>query len=202
MKIFCIGRNYAEHAKELQNVIPTQPLIFMKPATALLLENKPFYYPAFSKNIHYELEIVLRISKNGKHIEPKFAARYYDSIALGIDFTARDLQDNLKAKGQPWELAKGFDGSAVLSAFKPLTQFDEKNINFILIKNGSSVQTGVSSDMIFSFETLVSFISEYFTLQKGDIIYTGTPAGVGPIVVGDILEGMLENEKLLHCEIK
>lgn len=202
MKIFCIGRNYAEHAKELQNVVPTQPLIFMKPATALLLENKPFYYPAFSKNIHYELEIVLRISKNGKHIEPKFAARYYDSIALGIDFTARDLQDNLKAKGQPWELAKGFDGSAVLSAFKPLTQFDEKNINFTLTKNGSPVQTGVSSDMIFSFDTLVSFISEYFTLQKGDIIYTGTPAGVGPIVVGDILEGMLENEKLLHCEIK
>ena len=131
MKIFCVGRNYVEHAKELQNAVPTTPLIFMKPPTALLLENKPFYYPAFSKNIHYELEIVLRIARNGKHIEPKFAARYYDSIALGIDFTARDLQDILKAKGQPWELAKGFDGSAVLSTFKPLSDFSNKNINFL-----------------------------------------------------------------------
>ena len=202
MKIFCVGRNYAEHAKELQNAVPTQPIIFMKPPTALLLENKPFYYPAFSKNIHYELEIVLRVCKNGKHIEPNFAARYYDSIALGIDFTARDLQDNFKAKGQPWELAKGFDGSAVLSAFKPLSQFDQQNINFTLTKNGNVVQTGNSCDMIFSFDALISFISQYFTLQQGDIIYTGTPAGVGPITVGDVFEGFLENEKLLLCDIK
>ena len=202
MKIFCVGRNYAEHAKELQNAVPIQPIIFMKPPTALLLENKPFYYPAFSKNIHYELEIVLRVCKNGKHIEPNFAARYYDSIALGIDFTARDLQDTFKTKGQPWELAKGFDGSAVLSAFKPLSQFDQQNINFTLTKNGNVVQTGNSCDMIFSFDALISFISQYFTLQQGDIIYTGTPAGVGSITVGDVFEGFLENEKLLLCDIK
>ena len=202
MKIFCIGRNYLEHAKELQNAVPTQPLVFMKPPTALLLENKPFYHPAFSKNIHYELEIVLRICKNGKHIAPEFAARYYDSIAVGIDFTARDLQDTLKSKGQPWELAKGFDSSAVLSNFKPLSAFDEKNIHFRLNKNGETVQNGNSNEMIFTFNTLVSFISEYFTLQQGDIIYTGTPAGVGKITEGDILEGYLENEKMIHCEIK
>ena len=202
MKIFCIGRNYLEHAKELQNAVPTQPLVFMKPPTALLLENKPFYHPAFSKNIHYELEIVLRICKNGKHIAPEFAARYYDSIAVGIDFTARDLQDTLKSKGQPWELAKGFDSSAVLSNFKPLSAFDEKNIHFRLNKNGETVQKGNSNEMIFTFNTLVSFISEYFTLQQGDIIYTGTPAGVGKITEGDILEGYLENEKMIHCEIK
>ena len=202
MKIFCIGRNYLEHAKELQNAVPTQPLVFMKPPTALLLENKPFYHPAFSKNIHYELEIVLRICKNGKHIAPEFAARYYDGITVGIDFTARDVQDALKAKGQPWELAKGFDNSAVLGSFKPMSAFDEKNIRFRLTKNGETVQTGNSNEMIFTFDTLVSFISEYFTLQKGDIIYTGTPSGVGKITEGDILEGYLENEKMIHCEIK
>ncbi len=202
MKIFCIGRNYLEHAKELQNAVPIQPLVFMKPPTALLLENKPFYHPAFSKNIHYELEIVLRICKNGKHIAPEFAARYYDCITVGIDFTARDVQDALKAKGQPWELAKGFDSSAVLGSFKPMSAFDEKNIRFHLTKNGETVQTGNSNEMIFTFDTLVSFISEYFTLQQGDIIYTGTPAGVGKITEGDILEGYLENEKMIHCEIK
>ena len=155
MKIFCIGRNYLEHAKELQNAVPTQPLIFMKPPTALLLENKPFYHPTFSKNIHYELEIVLRICKNGKQIEPKFASRYYDGITLGVDFTARDLQDQLKAKGQPWEIAKGFDSSAVLGTFKPISVFNEKNINFHLTKNNEIVQSGNSNEMIFTFDTLV-----------------------------------------------
>jgi 2-keto-4-pentenoate hydratase/2-oxohepta-3-ene-1,7-dioic acid hydratase in catechol pathway len=202
MKIFCIGRNYAEHAKELNNAIPTKPLIFMKPATALLLDGKPLYYPEFTKNLHYELEIVLKISKNGKHIQPKFAANYYQQIALGIDFTARDLQDELKDKGQPWEIAKGFDSSAALTDFVALAEFDGKPLEFSLLKNGATVQNGISSDMIFNFDTLICYISQFFTLQQGDLIYTGTPAGVGAVRVGDKLEGFLFDKKMLHCEIK
>lgn len=202
MKIFCIGRNYAEHAKELNNAVPTKPMVFMKPPTALLLDGKPLFYPDFTRNLHHEIEIVLRISKNGKAIEPAFAHRYYDHIALGIDFTARDVQDELKAKGQPWELAKGFDGSAVLSDFRPLSNFDVADIKFELQKNGTAVQVGTTQDLIFSFDTLVSYISKFFTLQQGDIIFTGTPAGVGAVAVGDLLEGFLEGEKLLTCEIK
>lgn len=202
MKIFCIGRNYAEHAKELNNAVPTKPMVFMKPPTALLLDGKPLFYPDFTRNLHHEIEIVLRISKNGKAIEPAFAHRYYDHIALGIDFTARDVQDELKAKGQPWELAKGFDGSAVLSDFRPLSNFDVSDIKFELHKNGTAVQVGTTQDLIFSFDTLVSYISKFFTLQQGDIIFTGTPAGVGAVAVGDLLEGFLEGEKLLTCEIK
>ena len=202
MKIFCIGRNYAEHAKELNNAVPTKPMVFMKPPTALLLDGKPLFYPDFTRNLHHEIEIVLRISKNGKAIEPAFAHRYYDHIALGIDFTARDVQDELKAKGQPWELAKGFDGSAVLSDFRPLSNFDVADIKFELQKNGTAVQVGTTQDLIFSFDTLVSYISKFFTLQQGDIIFTGTPAGVGAVAVGDLLEGFLESEKLLTCEIK
>jgi acylpyruvate hydrolase len=202
MKIFCIGRNYVEHAKELNNAVPTKPLIFMKPPTALLLEGKPFYYPDFTQNLHHELEIVLRISKNGKAIQPEFAHRYYDKIALGIDFTARDLQDDLKAKGQPWEIAKGFDGSAVLSDFVPLSNYNSSAINFHLTKNGETVQTGTTQDLIFTFDTLISYISKFFTLQQGDYIYTGTPAGVGPVKIGDKLVGFLEGRLLLSCEIK
>jgi acylpyruvate hydrolase len=202
MKIFCIGRNYVEHAKELNNAVPTKPLVFMKPPTALLLENKPFYYPDFTKNLHYEVEIVLRISKNGKAIQPQFANRYYDKIALGIDFTARDVQDELKAKGQPWELAKGFDSSAVLSSYVPLKDFDASNITFSMTKNGETVQQGTTKDLIFSFDTIVSFLSNYFTLQQGDLIYTGTPAGVGAVNVGDRLEGFLEGQSMFICEIK
>ncbi len=202
MKIFCIGRNYAEHAKELNNAVPTKPLVFMKPPTALLLDGKPLFYPEFTKNLHHELEIVLKISKNGKAIQPEFANRYYDKIALGIDFTARDVQDELKAKGQPWELAKAFDNSAVLSDFRPLSNFDASDIKFQLTKNGEAVQVGTTADLIFSFDTLVSYISQFFTLQQGDLIYTGTPAGVGAVKVGDVLEGFLEGEKLLVCEIK
>jgi acylpyruvate hydrolase len=202
MKIFCIGRNYVEHAKELNNAVPTKPLVFMKPPTALLLENKPFYYPDFTKNLHHEIEIVLRISKNGKAIQPEFANRYYDKIALGIDFTARDVQDDLKAKGQPWELAKAFDNSAVLSNFVELKDFDASNIAFSMTKNGETVQQGTTQDLIFSFDTLVSFLSNYFTLQQGDLIYTGTPAGVGPVKVGDRLEGFLEGKSMFVCEIK
>ncbi len=202
MKIFCIGRNYAEHAKELNNAVPELPIIFMKPPTALLLENKPLYYPEFTQHLHYELEVVLRVSKNGKHIEERFARKYYDQIALGIDFTARDIQDQLKAKGRPWEIAKGFDGSAALSAFTPLEQFDLANIRFQLKKNGEVVQSGETKYLIFSFDYLIHYISLYFTLQQGDVIYTGTPAGVGPVQTGDRLEGFLEDRLLLSCEIK
>jgi acylpyruvate hydrolase len=202
MKIFCIGRNYVEHAKELNNAVPTKPLIFMKPPTALLQGNKPFYYPDFTKNLHHEIEIVLRVCKNGKAIEPQFAHRYYDKIALGIDFTARDLQDDLKAKGQPWEIAKGFDNSAVLSEFYPLSSFDKNAITFQLLKNGATVQDGTTADLIFNFDSLVSYISKFFTLQTGDLIYTGTPAGVGAVQIGDKLEGILEGKPAFTCEIK
>jgi acylpyruvate hydrolase len=202
MKIFCIGRNYVAHIEELKNEIPTQPLVFMKPPTALLLDGKPFFMPDFTKNLHFELEIVLKICKNGKAIEPQFAHRYYDKVALGIDFTARDLQDDLKKKGQPWELAKAFDSSAVLSEFTPLSNFDKSNIKFELKVNGDTRQLGESNLMIYDFDTIVSFISQYFTLQQGDLIYTGTPAGVGAVNIGDKLEGFLEGKHILTCEIK
>jgi acylpyruvate hydrolase len=203
MKIFCIGRNYAEHAKELNNPVPVSPVIFMKPPTALLLNNRPFYYPDFTKNLHYEGEIVLRICKNGRSVQPEFANRYYDAIGFGIDFTARDLQDKLKEKGQPWELAKGFDRSAPLSKFIPLEAVKNiQNIHFQVKKNGALVQDGHTSDMIFSFDNIICAISQYFTLQKGDYIFTGTPAGVGPVVPGDVLEGFIEDAPMLHCEVK
>jgi 2-keto-4-pentenoate hydratase/2-oxohepta-3-ene-1,7-dioic acid hydratase in catechol pathway len=202
MKIFCIGRNYAEHAKELKNDIPTKPLIFMKPSTALLLDNKPFYYPDFTKNLHHEVEIVLRVCKNGKAIQPAFASKYYDKIALGIDFTARDLQDALKSKGQPWEIAKAFDHSAVLSDFYDASNYNLANINFHLTKNGQIVQKGTTQDLIFDFDTLICYISKFFTLQQGDLIYTGTPAGVGAVQIGDVLEGFLEEQSVFRCAVK
>ncbi len=202
MKIFCIGRNYTEHAKELNNAVPTSPLVFMKPDTALLLDNKPFYYPEFTKALHYEGEIVLRISKAGKHIEPQFAHKYYDQIAFGIDFTARDVQDDLKKKGQPWELAKAFDNSAVLSPFMPLSSVNPRNIRFQMHLNGAIVQDGDTADLIFDFDTVVSYISKYFTFKVGDLIYTGTPAGVGAVKIGDKLEGFIGEQKMLTCEIK
>jgi acylpyruvate hydrolase len=202
MKIFCIGRNYAEHAKELKNDIPTKPLIFMKPPTALLTDNKPFYYPDFTKNLHHEVEIVLRVSKNGKQVQPAFASKYYDKIALGIDFTARDLQDALKSKGQPWEIAKAFDNSAVLSEFYDISKYNLENINFHLTKNGQTVQKGTTQDLIFNFDTLICYISKFFTLQQGDLIYTGTPAGVGAVQIGDNLEGFLEEQSVFRCAIK
>lgn len=202
MKIFCIGRNYAEHAKELNNDIPTKPLIFMKPPTALLKDNKPFYYPEFSKDIHYECEVVLKISKNGKYISEKFAADYFQEISLGIDFTARDLQNELKSKGHPWEIAKGFDNSAVIGQFESKERYDLSTLNFSLTKNQERVQSGNTKDVIFSFEKIISYISQFFMLQTGDLIYTGTPAGVGQIQIGDVLEGFLEEKKLFHTEIK
>jgi acylpyruvate hydrolase len=202
MKIFCIGRNYSEHAKELNNPVPKKPLVFIKPPTALLNDNKPFYYPEFSKNIHFEGEIVLKICRNGRHVQPEFAHTYYDQVAFGIDFTARDLQDECKAKGHPWEIAKGFDGAAPLSAFVPLDRLNRNAIEFKLLKNGQVVQMGNTKDLIFSFDTLICYLSIYFKLQMGDLIFTGTPAGVGPVAPGDLLEGFIEDNRLLLCEIK
>lgn len=203
MKIICIGRNYVDHAKELSNPVPKKPLVFMKPSTALLVNGKPFYYPEFSENVHYEAEVVLKICKNGRHVQPEFAHNYYDQVALGIDFTARDLQSQLKAKGHPWEIAKGFDGSAPISEFVPVSELpNRKEIDFHLLKNGEKVQHGNTRDLIFSFDTLISYASQYFKLHHGDMIFTGTPAGVGPVQIGDKLEGFIEGKPLLQCEIK
>jgi acylpyruvate hydrolase len=203
MKIIAIGRNYAEHAKELNNPVPGVPVIFMKPDTALLKDNKPFYHPDFSEDIHHEIEIVIKISKEGKHISEKFAPNYFDEIALGVDFTARDIQSKHKEKGLPWELAKAFDGSAPVSAFLPKTQLaDLYNINFKLDVNGQNRQTGNTSNMLFSFDYIIAFVSKYFTLKKGDLIFTGTPQGVAKVNVGDRLEGYLEGQKMLDFYVK
>lgn len=203
MKIIAIGRNYAEHAKELNNPVPTVPVIFMKPDTAVLKDNKPFYHPEFSADIHHEIELVLKISKEGKHVAEKFASNYFDEIALGVDFTARDLQQKHKEKGLPWELAKAFDNSAPVSKFLPKSQFsDLKNLNFRLELNGNTVQAGNTKDLLFSFESIIAFVSKYITLKKGDLIFTGTPQGVGKINVGDHLAGYLEEEKLLDFNIR
>ncbi|WP_454803896.1 fumarylacetoacetate hydrolase family protein [Mucilaginibacter phyllosphaerae] len=203
MKIIAIGRNYAEHAKELNNPVPTIPVIFMKPDTALLKDNKPFYHPEFSQDIHHEIELVLKISKEGKHINEKFAANYFEEVALGIDFTARDIQSKHKEKGLPWELAKAFDNSAPVSNFLPKNQFaDLYNINFKLDINGQTRQQGNTKDLLFSFERIIAFVSQYITLKKGDLIFTGTPEGVSKVAVGDRLEGFLEGEKLLDFYVK
>jgi 2-keto-4-pentenoate hydratase/2-oxohepta-3-ene-1,7-dioic acid hydratase in catechol pathway len=207
MKIICIGRNYADHAKELNNPVPSQPVVFMKPASALLVNDKPFYIPDFTKDVHYEGELVLKIGKNGRHVQPEFALEYISEVSLGIDFTARDLQSQLKDKGQPWELAKGFDGSAAIGRFVPVNQLPAlSNVEFFLDKNGERVQHGRSKDMLFSFSDIICFVSRYFKLQMGDFIYTGTPAGVGPVSIGDQLSGTLITkdgpQELLRCEIK
>ena len=203
MKIMCIGRNYADHARELQNPVPERPLVFMKPSSALLVNNKPLYYPDFTKDLHHEVEIVLKITRNGRHVQPEFAHRFYDSVAIGIDFTARDLQSELKAKGHPWEIAKGFDGSAAISQFVPLAELkDSENIHFSLTKNGETVQRGITKDLLFSFDTLIAYLSIFFKLQVGDYIYTGTPAGVGPVQIGDRLEAFIEDRSLLTCAIR
>ena len=206
MKIICIGRNYAEHAKELNNPLPTKPVVFLKPATALLVNNKPVYYPEFTGELHYELEIVLKIAKNGRHVQPEFASDYYKEIALGIDFTARDLQQECKEKGLPWEVAKAFDGSAVLSPFVPVSSVNRQAIEFELRKNGKAVQHGNTQNLIFSFEEIIVYVSRFFKLQMGDLIYTGTPAGMGPVQVGDKLDGYLYTHQevmhLLRCEVK
>ncbi|EJL74811.1 fumarylacetoacetate hydrolase family protein [Chryseobacterium populi] len=200
MKIICIGRNYSEHAKELGNEIPENPVIFMKPDTAVLKGND-FYIPEFSNDIHYELEVVLKISKGGKYIRKETAHKHYDEIGLGIDFTARDLQSQLKSKGLPWELAKGFDGSAVVGNFFKKDQYDLSGLQFSLFKNKEKVQDGNTKDMIFSFDDIVAFASQYFTLRVGDLIFTGTPKGVGKVEENDILEAFMENEKMLDIRI-
>lgn len=200
MKIICIGRNYADHAKELGNEIPENPVIFLKPDTAILKGND-FYIPEFSNEIHYELEVVLKISKGGKYILEENAHKHCDEIGLGIDFTARDLQNKLKTKGLPWELAKGFDGSAVLSDFHKKENFDLKKLNFSLFKNKQEVQNGNTKMMIFSPEKIIAFVSQYFTLRVGDLIFTGTPKGVGKVEEHDVLEAYLEDKKLLNIRI-
>jgi 2-keto-4-pentenoate hydratase/2-oxohepta-3-ene-1,7-dioic acid hydratase in catechol pathway len=202
MKILCIGRNYSEHAKELGNSVPENPVVFSKPDTALLKNGEPFYLPSFSNDIHHEIELVIRINKVGKNIQEKFARNYFSEIGLGVDFTARDVQSQLKAKGLPWELAKGFDGSAPLGEFFSIAEKDLSNIQFGLKKNNEWVQQGNTKDMIFSFEKIVSFISQYFTLKVGDLIFTGTPAGVGPVAIGDLLEGFVGEESILKFEVK
>lgn len=203
MKIFCVGRNYAEHAKELNNPIPDEPVLFMKPKTALLQPNIPFYYPEFSNELHYEAELVLRISKNGRYVPEKHAARYYDAITVGIDFTARDIQNELKKKGLPWEKAKSWDHSAVIGTWLPLQpEILKKPLLFSLKKNKEIVQSGSSADMLFSFEQIVANISHYFSLNIGDLVFTGTPAGVGECVVGDLLEGYLGEQQMFTLEVK
>jgi acylpyruvate hydrolase len=204
MKIICIGRNYAKHAKELGNTVPTEPVYFMKPDSALLPKKQPFFYPNFTKDLHYEVEIVIKICKLGKNISEKFAATYYNEIGLGIDFTARDIQLECKAKGLPWEKAKAFDYSAPLS--RELIQKSEfKNVNditFSLEKNGELVQKGNSSDMLFDFDHLICYLSQFMTLKIGDLIFTGTPAGVGPVKIGDQLIGYIGDRKMLDLNIK
>lgn len=203
MKILAIGRNYAEHIAELKNEVPDEPVIFFKPDTAVLRNNDPFYYPEYTQDVHHEVELILRIGREGKNIEKKFAHKYYDAIGLGIDFTARDLQAKAKAKGLPWTLAKGFNGSAPVSEFLPLTDFpDLKNVSFRLDVNGETKQKGNSAMMLNDFDDIIAYISKFITLKKGDIIYTGTPEGVGPVKIGDRLEGYVEDKKLLDFEIK
>ncbi len=203
MKIICFGRNYAAHAHELSNAIPESPVFFMKPDTAMLLKNNPFFYPSFTRDLHYETEIVIKISKNGRHIEQDFAHRYYNEISVGIDFTARDLQNNCKAKGLPWEIAKSFDQSAPVGTFIKLdTLQDRENINFWLDINHERKQTGTTRDMLFDFNQLIAYVSRFVTLRIGDFIFTGTPAGVGPTKIGDHFEAYIEDQKLLDFNVK
>ncbi|HEY1041047.1 MAG TPA: fumarylacetoacetate hydrolase family protein [Bacteroidia bacterium] len=203
MKIICIGRNYLEHAKELKNEIPTEPVFFMKPDTALLKDNEPFYYPEHTKDLHHEVELVLKISKAGKHIEEKFAHKYYEEIGIGIDFTARDVQNKCKEKGLPWEKAKAFDGSAPLGKFVSKSKFaNEADINFHLHVNDELRQKGNTKDLLFSFDKIISYVSQFVTLKTGDLIYTGTPEGVAAVKVGDKLSCFLEGENLLEFDVK
>jgi len=203
MKIIAIGRNYKDHAKELNNPLPAEPMYFMKPDTALVRNNAPFYYPAFSNEIHYEVEIVLKFNKVGKCIDEKFANRYYSEIGLGIDFTARDIQRKCQEKGHPWEIAKAFDHSAPISKFVSKENFSNlQNINFRLDVNGVSVQKGNTADMIFAFDRLIAHVTQFVTIKIGDLMFTGTPAGVGPVKIGDRLQAYIEEELMLDFEIK
>ena len=203
MKIICIGRNYTDHIAELENEKPENPVVFLKPDTAILLKGQPFFIPDFSQDVHHEVEVLVRINRIGKHIQPKFAHKYYDEIGLGVDFTARDLQAQLKAKGLPWEKAKGFDGAAVVGkwvAKTELPQVDE--LQFSLRKNGETVQAGNTALMLWKIDELIAYVSQFFTLKIGDIIFTGTPAGVGPVAINDILVGELEGRELFNIKVK
>lgn len=203
MKFICIGRNYSEHAKELNNAIPEKPVVFLKPATALLKDNKPFYFPEWTNDMHYETEVVLKVCKQGKYIDEKFAHKYFDEVTVGIDFTARALQSEQKAKGLPWEIAKAFDNSAAIGEFRKLSVLGKtQGFAFSMNLNGREVQKGNTDDMIFPVSKIIAYASQFFTLQVGDLIYTGTPAGVGPVKIGDRLEGFLEGEKLFDFEVK
>ncbi|PDS26569.1 fumarylacetoacetate hydrolase family protein [Flavobacterium branchiophilum] len=203
MKIICIGRNYVEHIKELHNERPTEPVVFMKPDSAVLLKQHPFVIPEFSNDVHHEIEVIVKICKVGKYIDAKFAHKYYDEISIGIDFTARDLQDTLKAKGLPWEKAKSFDGSAVVGDFVSKNNFTSlENLHFELTNNGKTVQEGHTQNMMWKIDELIAYISQYFTLKIGDIIFTGTPKGVAAVRPNDVLEGFLEGNKLFRINIK
>lgn len=202
MKIICIGRNYAKHIEELANEKPTSPVVFLKPDSAILPKNNPFFIPPFSNDVHYEVEILVKINKVGKFIDVKFAHKYYDEIGLGIDFTARDIQDQCKEKGLPWEKAKAFDGSAVIGEFYPKKQFDLDTISFQLYKNNTLVQDGKSNTMLWKIDELIAYVSQYFTLKKGDIIFTGTPEGVGKVSENDVLKGFIENKEAFQIKVK
>ena len=202
MKIICIGRNYAKHIEELANERPKDPVVFLKPDSAILPKKMPFFIPPFSNEIHYEVEILVKINKVGKYIDKNFANKYYDEVGLGIDFTARDIQDQCKEKGLPWEKAKAFDGSAVVGKFYDKEQFDLENLNFQLIKNDIIVQDGNTNAMLWKIDELVAYISQFFTLKKGDLIYTGTPAGVGKVNENDVLIGKIESKEALRIKIK
>ena len=203
MKIICVGRNYTDHIKELENNKPKEPVLFLKPDSSIILNNRPFFIPDFSQNIHYELELIIKISRLGKHIQEKFSHKYYDFIGLGIDFTARDLQSDLKSKGLPWEKSKAFDGSCFISKWINKSEFnDVNNLNFNLNKNGKTVQKTNSKLMLWKIDELISYISTFFTLKIGDVIFTGTPAGVGNVSIGDNLEGFIEDNKIFNLNIK
>ena len=202
MKIICVGRNYVEHAKELNNKAPKDPVLFLKPDTAILLKKQPFFIPEFSNNVHHEVEVLVKINRIGKHIDQKFAHKYYDEIGLGIDFTARDLQSQLKEKGLPWEKAKAFDGSAVIGNFYNKKDFNLENLSFQLLKNNEIVQDGNTQSMLWKIDELINYVSQYFTLKKGDIIFTGTPAGVGKVSENDVLLGKIEGLKAFEIRVK
>ena len=202
MKIICIGRNYAKHIEELANERPENPVVFLKPDSAILPKKMPFFIPPFSNDIHYEVEVLVKINKVGKHISPKFAHKYYDTVGLGIDFTARDVQAQCKEKGLPWEKAKAFDGSAIVGEFFPKEDFDLENLSFQLQKNDEVVQDGNTSSMLWKIDELISYVSQFFTLKKGDIIFTGTPAGVGKVAENDILTGTIEGKQAFQIKVK
>ena len=203
MKLICIGRNYTEHIAELQNEKPTDPVVFLKPDTSILLKKQPFFIPDFSNDVHHEVEILVKINKIGKHIDKKFAHKYYDEVGLGIDFTARDVQAALKAKGLPWEKAKAFDGAAVIGNWLPKTNFaNVNNINFTLKRNNEVVQKGNTAFMLWKIDEIIEYVSKYFTLKIGDIIFTGTPAGVGKVSANDVLEGFIEETEMFSIKVK